>query len=267
MKLLLDESPYQSLPSLVMKIGMKEALFLQQLHYRSLMSKNIRDGYRWVYNSYEGWRTEFPYWSADTIRRIIRKLEKGGWIVSAVYNRMKIDNTKWYRVNYANEELRALQLTVLERKSCLGDEDKNTQLDLANLHRPITKECKTTTKNKEYVEENLDVIASVINYLNQKINKTFKAHSKTTRSLLNDRISEGYTVDDFKAVINTKTAQWLNDPTFCKYLRPSTLFSATNFENYLNEVPSEVPVNETRKVVSYRAPTLDYGEGGPVNGL
>ncbi|WP_158232537.1 conserved phage C-terminal domain-containing protein [Sporosarcina sp. P13] len=267
MKLLLDETPYQSLPSLVMKIGMNEALFLQQLHYRSLMSKNVRDGYKWVYNSYEGWRTEFPYWSADTIRRIIRKLEKGGWIISAVYNRMKIDNTKWYRVNYAHEELRALQLAVVERKSCIGDEGKNTQMDLANLHKPITKEFKITTKNKEYVEKNLDIIASVIDYLNQKINKKYKVHSKTTNRLLNERISEGYTVDDFKAVINIKTAQWLNDPTFCMYLRPSTLFSSTKFESYLNEVTLEVPVNEIRKVGGYRAPKLDYGEGGPVNGL
>ena len=36
-------------------------------------------------------------------------------------------------------------------------------------------------------------------------------------------------------MINVKVKQWLHDPTMKTYLRPSTLFSPTNFENYLIE--------------------------------
>lgn len=48
-------------------------------------------------------------------------------------------------------------------------------------------------------------------------------------------MAEGYSVDDFKRVIDIKVAQWLNNPDMNAYLRPSTLFAPKNFENYLNE--------------------------------
>lgn len=41
-------------------------------------------------------------------------------------------------------------------------------------------------------------------------------------------------MEDFEKVIDTKTAQWLNDPIMNKFLRPETLFGP-KFESYLNE--------------------------------
>ena len=76
----------------------------------------------------------------------------------------------------------------------------------------------------------------VIDYLNEKTGKTFKS-VKTNNQLINARYEEGYTLEDFKTVINHKTSQWKGNPKMEPYLRPSTLFSAKNFENYLNEAP------------------------------
>jgi hypothetical protein len=53
-------------------------------------------------------------------------------------------------------------------------------------------------------------------------------------------LSEGFTVDDFKRVIDHKTAQWLNDPKMTEYLRPETLFCAKKFEGYLQSAPKIV---------------------------
>ena len=50
------------------------------------------------------------------------------------------------------------------------------------------------------------------------------------------RIAEGYTVDDFKKVIDIKAEEWLGTE-MDKYLNPSTLFRPSNFEKYLNQVP------------------------------
>lgn len=75
----------------------------------------------------------------------------------------------------------------------------------------------------------------IIDYLNQKTGKHFKDNAKATVSYINGRIREGYTVDDFKTVIDTKTAQWINDPKMKSYLRPETLFAPSHFESYLNE--------------------------------
>ncbi|MFC7688137.1 conserved phage C-terminal domain-containing protein [Ureibacillus sp. GCM10028918] len=52
---------------------------------------------------------------------------------------------------------------------------------------------------------------------------------------MNGRLADGYKLEDFKKVIDTKVLQWLPRPDMKPFLRPSTLFSPTNFENYLNE--------------------------------
>ncbi|WP_318617100.1 conserved phage C-terminal domain-containing protein, partial [Sporosarcina sp. YIM B06819] len=80
----------------------------------------------------------------------------------------------------------------------------------------------------------LDVV-SVIDYLNDKTTKQFNASSKATARLVTARLREGYSVFDCQKVIDTKAREWLDDPRWQKYLRPSTLFNATNFENYLEE--------------------------------
>ncbi|HJF30359.1 MAG TPA: hypothetical protein K8V56_01105 [Sporosarcina psychrophila] len=64
MNLLIKESPLQVLPSLAMEVGLNAAVLLQQLHFRSLISTNVRDGHKWVYKTYEEWKNEeFPFWS------------------------------------------------------------------------------------------------------------------------------------------------------------------------------------------------------------
>ena len=47
------------------------------------------------------------------------------------------------------------------------------------------------------------------------------------------RLAEGYTQEDFRAVIDRKCADWLADARMVEYLRPETLFG-TKFESYLN---------------------------------
>ncbi len=71
-----------------------------------------------------------------------------------------------------------------------------------------------------------------IAYLNQILNKNYKFVDKNTK-LVNARIKEGYTIDDFKTVIDKKVSEWQNGD-MAKYLRPETLFG-TKFDGYLNQ--------------------------------
>lgn len=75
-------------------------------------------------------------------------------------------------------------------------------------------------------------IKEIISYLNQKARTNYKPTTKTTQKHINARLNEGYTVDDFKKVIDTKCSEWLNTD-YSKYLRPETLFG-NKFESYLN---------------------------------
>ncbi|WP_158231867.1 MULTISPECIES: conserved phage C-terminal domain-containing protein [unclassified Sporosarcina] len=260
MKLLIDEESIPLLPSLVHLVGINGALFMQQVHFRSLVSKNVRDGHRWIHKTYKEWTKEFTFWSSNTIRRIIYDLENKGYLISTDHhNRMKIDNTKWYRIDYTRLPESAFeheQVTCSEPpRAPVGVE----QVHMAELGKPITKELKESLKikNKDQVEMNLDVAHVVINYLNDKAGKQFKAQSLATRKFIAGRVKEGYTQEDFMKVIDLKVSQWINHAEFNRFLRPSTLFSATNFENYINELA----VVQKPKKRLLALPVLDFNKG------
>jgi len=77
------------------------------------------------------------------------------------------------------------------------------------------------------------VYREVVEYLNQKANTNYRHTSKATQKHINARINEGYTLKEFKTVIDNKVDEWLNT-NMAKYLRPETLFG-TKFESYLNQ--------------------------------
>ncbi|QBO35411.1 alpha/beta hydrolase [Periweissella cryptocerci] len=77
-------------------------------------------------------------------------------------------------------------------------------------------------------------VLEIVNYLNEVVGANYKANSKATTKHINARIAEGFTVDDFKRVIDVKYASWGHDSKMANYLRPVTLFG-TKFEAYLNE--------------------------------
>lgn len=85
--------------------SLDEAIILNQLNYwierNKDANRNFRDGHYWVYNSYEAWRKQdFPVWSATKIKRIFTSLEGKGIVLSANYNKLAIDKTKWYTIDY-----------------------------------------------------------------------------------------------------------------------------------------------------------------------
>jgi uncharacterized phage protein (TIGR02220 family) len=80
---------------------------------------------------------------------------------------------------------------------------------------------------------------SVVAYLNERTGKRFRADSESTVSLIGARAAEGYTLDDFKRVIDNRAAEWMGDAKMERFLQPSTLFRKTKFEGYLNERPAK----------------------------
>lgn len=70
--------------------------------------------------------------------------------------------------------------------------------------------------------------------LNERCGTSFRANSEATKRLIRARWSEGFRVDDFRKVIDSKASEWGNDQKMRQYLRPQTLFG-TKFEGYLNQ--------------------------------
>lgn len=94
------------------------------------------------------------------------------------------------------------------------------------------------TNNIEYnIEDNIDIYKYIVDYLNEKTNSKYKHTTPKTKSLINARLKEGFKVEDFEKVIDTKVNDWLEDSKMKNYLRPETLFG-TKFEGYLNQSDS-----------------------------
>lgn len=75
-------------------------------------------------------------------------------------------------------------------------------------------------------------VKKIIDHLNKVADSRFSDKSSDTQKHIKARWNEGNDLDTFIAVIDHKTKEWKDDPTMSKYLRPSTLFAAKNFENY-----------------------------------
>ena len=88
-------------------------------------------------------------------------------------------------------------------------------------------------KQKKQLADNMTPITlDVVTYLNEKANTNFKPCTDKTKRCIKARVNEGFTLDDFKKVIDKKVNKWMGTE-FQQYLRPETLFG-TKFEGYLN---------------------------------
>ena len=74
----------------------------------------------------------------------------------------------------------------------------------------------------------------IIEFLNETCGTQFKHTTKSTRSWISGRWKDGFRVEDFKTVITSRHSLWSEDKKMSEYLRPSTLFAASHFEEYLN---------------------------------
>ena len=171
--------------------------------------------------------------STQNIRTAIDKLEKWDFLTNK--------STKTGRL-----------ITICNWSKYQADENETNKATNNQLtkHQQSTNKALTTNKNVKNVNNDKEHIYSeVIDYLNQKADKQFKPDSKATVKKINGRLDEGYELEDFKHVIDVKTAEWKDDPEMNKYLRPQTLFAPTKFEGYLNEKVKKQDRNYGSEVV------------------
>jgi uncharacterized phage protein (TIGR02220 family) len=111
-------------------------------------------------------------------------------------------------------------------------------------NRPRTKKEKkekNEKKDKNYIYSR--ATHDIIQHLNERTGSQYKPTTKKTKELIQARMNEGFTVEDFKTVIDKKCVEWMNTE-WQEYLRPVTLFG-TKFESYLNApVPKQTTGNK-----------------------
>lgn len=100
----------------------------------------------------------------------------------------------------------------------------------------------------------------IIEYLNLKTGSKFKPTTKPYVQAIRSRLKEGYTVNDFKTVIDKKCREW-KGTKLEKYLTPKTLFAPSHFDTYLNSNEMAAMTDTERKVAELNA-LIDAVEGG-----
>lgn len=170
-------------PVLAEKIGLNEAIVVQQVHYwidmyrnskdEKVKEKHFRDGKWWIYNTYDEWHKQFPFWSVITIKRTFISLKKMKLIQTGEYNSKKYDRTKWYTIDY--EILESLVNT---------DSINLIQSSVSNCNNPS---CHIdTTYTIDYTENNY----SIDKQLNDSCITFFPKTEKSQSVVLNFNITE-----------------------------------------------------------------------------
>lgn len=144
----------------------------------------------------------------------------------------------WKLNNYIRTD-RYTETIYKNEKSLLSEEENGTyNFGIPNGSQVVYQLDTQYSIDKNSIDKNninnvnTEKIKQIIDYLNSTLGTQYKATSKETRKHINARLEEGYTLEQFKEVINKKSAQWIGTE-YEQYLRPSTLFG-TKFESYLN---------------------------------
>lgn len=90
----------------------------------------------------------------------------------------------------------------------------------------------------EHQTDTIKKVKEVISYLNEKTGRRFSTKTKPTQEAINARLSEGWTVEDFKLAIDNQVKEWTGTD-FEKYLTPDTLFRPSKFEKYVNNIQAD----------------------------
>jgi len=262
-----------------------------------LRAVNITNEAKVIYGLLSTYKEAFPgqRWiakhcssSIPTVITRLRELEARGWLKREMRNRRKGETDIYHiYVNPLPLEMRrewvfklrrsAKEINELSARDLLNeielisfsqsDKDKKLEpLDAQNTKMLKTKNIappaqspssESVTTGKKGVDQITD---EVIDYLNERAGTRFR-HSEQSRKFIRARLKEGATIDDCRLVIDHRVAYWGEDVEMRVYLRPSTLFRPSHFEEYLVAAVRWVqdgkpPVTKGRQTVL----TADYNQ-------
>ena len=151
------------------------------------------------------------------VQRILKQLELDGYISYVKKSKSKHESS----IIFANfiEKYDTVNKTVQPIENTSFKNMYDTVVD-------------TSSKNKS------NIYSRIIERLNQTASRRFNPLAKKNIQLIQARLNEGYTEEDFYKVIVVKCEAWVDDSKMNIYLRPETLFG-DKFDTYLNEISNK----------------------------
>ena len=153
-------------PALAVKIGLNEAILLQQLDYWLNHAEKEHDGRMWIYKSYEKWQEQdFPFWSVSTVKRIVKRLREINLIDTESLSDNFNNRVNYYTINRKELEKLSTPLGQIDTMG-LGQSDTapSYQVDTTPLgqsdtfSKEINKEINQESKHSHEIDG--DVLAA-----------------------------------------------------------------------------------------------------------
>ena len=199
---------------------LNEAIVLNQLNYwlgiNRKAGKNFIDDRYWVYNSYSDWKAkDFPYWSEKTIQRTFTRLENKGVVVSANYNKLGIDKTKWYTIDTEKlqelvDEFNSDEDKMTNRQDNMTDRQDKMTCREGQCDKPLP-EITTENINRDY---NSEITGEVHTSVSEK--QTARVTRQDMQAKIDDMLYRFSEICDNN--IENKTVGEAVKNAFCRYM-------------------------------------------------
>ncbi|WP_019106228.1 conserved phage C-terminal domain-containing protein [Pantoea ananatis] len=253
MSLLLKVKPLVVSPELASRIGLNEAIVLQQICYwlEDTTSGVEYEGKRWVYNTIEEWTEQFPFWSEKTVKRALTSLKSRGLIYVEQLKKTQHDRTNYYAINHANPLLTdGDKMTPSTRSNCPVRKGQSVPMDKVNMSPsigstwPYLTENTTENTTEITVKDSCPVSAKpdsdssedafrVLEHLNRAAGLRYQK-SKSSLGPIRGRLSEDFSADELILTVDYTIAKWSEDPKMSEFVRPETIFRPGKFPGYLS---------------------------------
>lgn len=168
-----------------------------------------------------------------------------------IFEKFKEDEDGKYFNKRLDEESEKRSKYTESRRKNLETKDSHMEDHMAEHMKTHVAHRKGVHMENENENENIDInidekpCKKIIEYLNLKAGTSYRHTSKKTQELIQARLNENFTVENFYIVIDKKINEW-NETEMQKFIRPETLFS-NKFEGYLNQVIIKAPKNGNKK--------------------
>ena len=137
-------------------------------------------------------------------------------------------NKRWQSKENVSMNMNANDCKSIHKDSVIVNDNVNVIVN----DNDVSKDTNNINRSSK-LDRYADLRKQILDYLNDSIGSHYR-DCKANKRLIDSRLDDGYTLEDFKHVIDVKSYQW-KDSDLQKYLRPETLFCASHFESYLNE--------------------------------
>lgn len=180
-------------------------------------------------------------YNEETIMKLLDRFNSKYGVIEYNKENKELYIKNWFKYNWTKsekldkpllEEIKSIKTVVFKEKLIEIYNKRDT------VSIPYTYPMDTTVSVSDTVYNNNinNICINIISKLNELNSTNYSTKSKSNIKFIKGRLDDGYTEEDLLLVVEKMSYLW-NQPENEKmkqYLRPSTLFRPTNFENYLN---------------------------------